>query len=163
MAALTAVWAWFRFDLRARARSLAVLGLLVALASAVVLTAVAGSRRGASAVDRLVDRTLPATVAALPNQRGFDWEAVEALPEVAAIARFPVSAFYVKGLPFDAVNFAYGDGAMIDIERPVVLEGRLPDPRRDDEAVITGNFEGTYGKGVGDTVTVQLLTPEQVD
>ena len=106
---------------------------------------------------------MPATVAALPNERGFDWEAVEELPNVAAIARFPVSQSYIKDLPPEAGNFAYGDGAMIDIERPVVLEGRLADPSRDDEAVITEAFEGTTGKGVGDTVTIQLLTPEQVD
>jgi hypothetical protein len=160
---MSAVWAWVRIDLRSRARSLVVLGLLVAVTAAVVLTAVAGARRGESAVDRLVDRTLPATVAALPNEQGFDWEAVEELPDVAAIARFPVSQYFIEGLPPEAGNFAYGDRAMIDIERPVVLEGRLADPSRDDEAVITHAFEGTSGKGVGDTVTIQLFTPEQVD
>jgi ABC-type lipoprotein release transport system permease subunit len=160
---MSAVWAWVRLDLRSRFRSLVVLGLLVALTTAVVLTAVAGARRGDTAVDRLTDRTLPATVAALPNERGFDWEAVERLPNVAAIARFPVSQYYLKGLPPEAGDFAYGDRAMIDIERPVVLQGRLADPSQDDEAVITEAFEGTTGLGVGDTVTIQLLTPEQVD
>jgi len=160
---MSAVCAWMRIDLRGRVRSLAVLGLLVALTTGVVLTALAGARRGETAVDRLVERTLPATVAALPNQQGFDWEAVEKLPNVAAIARFPVSQYFIKGLPPEAANFAYGDAAMVDIERPVVLEGRLADPARDDEAVITASFEGTFGKGVGDTVTIQLLAPEQVD
>jgi len=160
---LSAVWAWVRIDLRGRARSLVVLGLLVAASSGVVLTATAGARRGDTAVTRLLERTLPATVAALPNQQGFDWEAVERLPNVAAIARFPVSQYYLKGLPTEAANFAFGDGAMVDIERPVVLEGRLADPARDDEAVITKKFEGSFGKGVGDTVIIQLLTPEQVD
>lgn len=160
---MSAVWAWIRIDLRARARSLAVLALLVALTTGVVLTSVAGARRGSSAVDRLLARTQPATVAALPNQQGFDWEAVRQLPNVAAIARFPVSLYYINGIPSDAGNFAYGDRAMLDIERPVVLEGRLADPSRDDEAVITHAFEGTFGLGVGDTVTLQLLTPEQVD
>ena len=160
---MSAAWAWMRIDLRGRARSLAVLGLLVALTTGVVLTATAGARRGGTAVDRLLERTLPATVAALPNQQGFDWDAVEKLPNVAAIARFPVSQYFIKDLPPEAANFAYGDGAMIDIERPVVLEGRLADPSRDDEAVITAGFERTLGKGVGDTVTIQLLTPEQID
>jgi ABC-type lipoprotein release transport system permease subunit len=160
---MTAAWAWVRFDLRARARSLLVLALLVALTTGVVLTATAGARRGGSVVERLVDRTLPATLAALPNEPGFDWEAVEQLPNVAAIARFAVSQYFIEGLPAEAANFAYGDDAMIGVERPVVLEGRLADPARDDEAVVTHAFEGTFHRGVGDTVTVQLLTPEQVD
>ena len=46
---------WVRLDLRRRVRSLLVLALLVAVTTTVVLTAVAGSRRGASAVDRLLD------------------------------------------------------------------------------------------------------------
>ena len=96
---MSAVWLWIRLDLRSRKRSLLVMALLVALTTGVVLTAVAGARRGSTAVDRLLDRTMPATVAALPNERGFDWEAVEELPNVAAIARFPVSQWYIKDLP----------------------------------------------------------------
>jgi cell division protein FtsX len=160
---VSAAWAWVRLDLRGRARSLAVLAVLVALTTGVVLTAVAGARRGGTAVDRLLERTLPATVAALPNQRDFDWEAVAALPEVEAIGRFPVSQYYVDGIDQDAVNFAYDDATMIDLERPVVLEGRLTDPTRDDEVVITKAFERSFGKGVGDTVTIRLLAPAQVD
>lgn len=161
---MTAVAAWLRIDLRARAKSLVVLTILVAVTSGVVLTAVAGSRRGATTVDRLLERTLPATVAALPNQPGFDWGPVAGLPNVEAIGRFPVSGYQIDDLGYDeGSSFAFGDATMQDIERPVVLEGRLADPTRDDEAVITQAFEGTYGKGVGDTVRVQLFTPEQTD
>ena len=161
---MTAVVAWLRLDLRTRARSLVVLAVLVAVTTGVVLTAIAGARRGATAVDRLLDRTLPATVAALPNQPGFDWEPVRDLPDVEAIARFPVSTYRIDDLDRDeATSFAFGDEAMRDIERPVVLEGRLPDPSRDDEGVITKAFEGTYGKGVGDTILVRLYTPEDID
>lgn len=160
-----AVWAWTRHDLRTRARSLVVLSVLVALTTGVVLTATAGARRGGSAVDRLLDRTRPATVAVLPNEAGFDWEAVAALPGVESIGRFPLVSYAVEGLPDDqGAGFVWLDDAVMhEIERPVVLEGRLADVSRDDEAVITSAFEGTYGKGVGDTVTITLNTPEQVD
>src|SRR5262245_10831689 len=103
---MSAVWAWARVDLRQRARSLIVLALLVAVASGVVTTAVAGARRGSTAVERLSDRTLPATIAALPNQPGFDWDAVEALPGVEAVARFAVTSVPVEGI--DEVDFPYG-------------------------------------------------------
>jgi cell division protein FtsX len=142
-----------------------VLSVLVALTTGVVLTAVAGARRGGSAVDRLLDRTRPATVAVLPNQAGFDWDAVAALPGVEAIGRFPLAPYALEGVPPEAgAGFVFmDDEVMHDIERPVVLEGRLADTSRDDEAVITPLFEDTYGKGVGDTVTITLNTPEQVD
>lgn len=162
---MSAVWAWVRVDVRGRWRSLAVLALLVALTTAVVVTAVAGSRRGATVVDRLLERTLPATIAALPNEAGFDWNAVAQIPGVEALARFPVAAYEVEGFVSDEVaDFAYMDESIMrEVERPVVLDGRLTDPARDDEVVITRGFESTFDRGVGDTVTITLYSPEQVD
>ena len=82
---------WLRLESRRRWRSLLVLTLLVALATGTVLTATAGARRGETAFARLWDSTLPATVTVLPNQPGFDWAKVRALPEVEVLSEFPVN------------------------------------------------------------------------
>lgn len=160
---MTAVRAWLRSDLRGRARSLVVLALLIGVTTGVVLTATAGARRGNTAVPRLLERTLPATVAALPNEPGFDWDAVSALPNVEAVGRFAVAEFGLDGVPGENLGFPFGRGTMIDIERPVILEGRLADEDRVGEGVVSAAFEDSFGKGVGDTVTMRLFTPEQVD
>ena len=81
---------WLCLDLRRRWRSLLVLTLLVVLATGTVLAAIAGTRRGQTAFDRLWARTLPATATVLPNQPGFDWARVRALPEVTALSLFAV-------------------------------------------------------------------------
>ncbi len=140
------------------------LALLVAFASGTVMTAVAGARRGASALDRLLAPTLPAHIVVLPNEAGFDWDAIRALPEVEALTTFVVGVYEIEGGTEEAANFPPGDDAsMQTIERPVVLEGRLADPSRADEAVVTAAFVENYGKGVGDTVTFLLLAPDQAD
>jgi ABC-type lipoprotein release transport system permease subunit len=161
---MSGAMAWFRLDLRRRWRSLLVLALLIVLAAGTVLTSVAGARRGATAVDRLLAETLPAALAVLPNQPGFDWEPVRAMPGVEALATIVISGFKTDGRPVGS-NFIPPPGdadLMWSIERPVVLDGRLADPNRPDEAVVTQAFVDTYGKGVGDSVRFELFAPEQV-
>ncbi|MBB5788154.1 ABC transporter permease [Jiangella mangrovi] len=164
---MSAVAAWLRLDTRRRWRSLLVMALLVALAAGTVMTALSGARRGSTAVDRLVERTLPATLAVLPNQPGFDWDAVRALPEVESLTTFVLTGSYVVDeLPEGsfAAGFPPGDDEVFrTIERPVVLDGRLPDPTRADEVVVSRRFERTWGLGVGDGVTMRLFTPETQD
>ena len=156
---------WLRLDLRRRWRSLVVLALLVALSAGVVLTAVAGARRGDTAFGRLWARTLPGTVVVLPNQPGFDWSKVRALPEVTALGLFAV--YYgaaVEGM--DGVDLGFPPAnadAFRTVERPVVLAGRMANPGRADEAVVSPHFLTAHHKRVGDVLTVHLSTPAQAE
>ena len=157
---------WTRLEWRYRWRSLTALALLVALATATVLAAVAGAQRGQTALGRLWARTLPATVTVLPNQPGFDWARIRALPEVAALTTFAVSGFVIDGYPVATQNteFPPGDSQVLrTIERPVVLQGRVLDPRRVSEVDVTSLFPASYGKSVGDTLTLHLASPQQID
>lgn len=164
---MTAVWTWFRLDLRQRWRSLLVVALLVAFASGTVMTALAGARRGNSVVDRLLARTLPTTIVALPNEPGFDWAPVRDLPEVAALTGFAVTDYLIDELPpGDDVGtwFPSTDAEIFDtIERPVVLQGRVLDPTRQDEVVVSPRFLSHYAMQVGDKLTLHMFTPEQLD
>jgi FtsX-like permease family protein len=157
---------WLRLDSRRRWRSLLVLALLVALAAGTVLMATAGARRGQTAFDRLWNSTLPATVAVLPNQPGFDWARVKALPGVEVLSEFPVNGqpFVLTCCPGTSVGFApVGDEMARTIERPVLLSGHLFDPGRADELIVTPRFAARYHKGTGDRVTMRLASPKQVN
>jgi ABC-type lipoprotein release transport system permease subunit len=164
---MTAVWTWFRLDLSRRWRSLLVLALIVAFASGTVMTALAGARRGDTALNRLLARTLPADVVALPNEPGFDWDAVRAFPEVTALTGFAVTDYRIDGIPpGDSVGtwFPSTDTEVFEtIERPVILEGRLLDPTRVDEVVVTPQFLAYHEMHVGDSLTLHMFTPEQID
>jgi FtsX-like permease family len=156
---------WLRLEVRRRWRTLAVLTILIALATATVLVAVAGARRGQTVFTRLWTRTLPATATVLPNQPGFDWAKVRTLPEVTALTEFPVvSGIAVQGLPGVNVGFPPADSQFgRTIERPVILQGRMSNPSRVDEVVVSPHFLTSYGKRVGDTLTLHLPSPSQVN
>jgi hypothetical protein len=156
---------WLRLDACRRWRSLAVLALLIALATATILTSLAGARRGESAFNRLAARTLPATATVLPNQPGFDWARIAALPDVAALTKFPVAfGFEAQGFPAASSGFPVADDQMTrTIERPVILAGRLFNPHRADEVVVTPKFAAATGRHVGDSVTLELSSVRQAN
>ena len=156
---------WLRLEVRRRWRSLLVLALLVALATGTVLAAAAGARRGQTAFDRLWASTLPSTVTVLPNQPGFDWDKVRALPEVAAVSEFPVAfGFSLDCCPEASTGFPpIGTGLTQTMERPVLEAGRLFNPGRVDEILVSPQFAAANHKGVGATVTLHLATPQQMN
>ena len=156
---------WLRLDTRRRWRSLVVLALLVAVSTATVLTAVAGARRGQTAFDRLWARTLPATATVLPNQPGFDWAKVRKLPEVTTLTEFAVSYSFLVGCcpPVQGAFPPVDSQFTRTIERPVMLAGRLQNPSRVDEVLVTPKFAATYGKQVGDLLTVRLASVRQIN
>jgi len=167
MAGMSLLTLWLRREARARWRGLLACALLVAVTSATVLAAVAGAVRGATAVDRLLAVTRPATAEVVPNKPGFDWARIRSMPQVAALTTFPAySGLLTDATPGDDAPSPFipaDDEAMRDIEVPVVLAGRLPDPASPAEAVVTPAFMASTGRGVGATVTARLQTPGQAD
>jgi FtsX-like permease family len=162
MSGMPLLMLWLRREARLRWPALLACCLLVAIASATVLTATAGARRGASTVTRLLAVTRPATAEVVPNEPGFDWNRIRALPEVEALTTFPAYTGLPTDVAPDNTPFVPADTeAMRTIETPVVLAGRLADPARPDEAVVTPAFVRSTGRGVGDTVTARLTTPAQ--
>ncbi len=166
---MSIVWTWLRVDLRRRWRSLTVLALLVAVSSATVLAAVAGARRGDSVLQRLTTNGLPATAVVLPNQPGFDWDRVRAMPEVESLTtfllglQFPVVDDATGKDVSEAFGFPVGDRAWTTtIERPVISAGRAADPSRVDEVTASRQYMYRLHARLGDTLTVQLFTPQQV-
>jgi hypothetical protein len=162
---MAVVGAWMRIDLRRRWHSLAVLALLIAVASGTLLAAVAGARRGASAQQRLNDLTLPGTSVIYANTPGFPyWDRIRALPEIEAMTNFVVdNTMSSEGVPAEDTGFPYTDDEFgRTIEKAVVFSGRLFDPTRADEAVVTRRFVAHFHKGLGDTVVLILATPEEI-
>src|SRR4051794_14841905 len=160
---MAAVWAWTRLDLRRRWRSLVVLAALVAVSAATVMTALAGAHRGSTALDRLRAETLPVDAIVLPNQPGFDWSEIDKLPYVTQVTHFVLgSTPGVEKVGTGTLDFLHDDTVwMKAMERPVVLEGRMLDQNRPDEAVVTSDFATRFHLAVGDALVVHLPSPEQ--
>ena len=153
-------WTWLRWELRRRRLSLLGLVVLVACATAVVGSAMAGAGRAGSALPRLLEQTRPATLNILPNEPGWDWEPVADIPEVSDLATYLVtSTLLIDGRP----EMLWLTPDTFDgVEEPVLLDGRLPAPGAVDEVLVTANFPERFGKGVGDTLTLDLYRPGSV-
>jgi ABC-type lipoprotein release transport system permease subunit len=152
-----------RRDLMRRWRSALFFALLVALGAGTTLAALAGARRNATAFDRLLAPSRAADVMALPNEPGFDWDAVRALPEVEALAPFAVSGYTAQGFPGDGIAFpAVTDDMYTTVERGILTKGRYFDHSRPDEVMVSPGAK-KVGYDVGDHVKLRTAAPDQLD
>ncbi len=81
------------------------------------------------------------------------------------MTRFPVTFnFVVDGCPDASTDFPMMDPSYgTTIERPVIIAGRRADPSRADEVVVTPQFLAACHHRLGDTLTLDLATPKQID
>jgi hypothetical protein len=168
--------AWYRASavLRRRWRASLVLVALVGLAGGMVLTTVAGARRSSTAYERFRDETLAADLdvapAGDPEEIDIDLlrQQLAALPQVEALTQtaFPFivparSGFYpyLDFLAIVGLDPAFGS----TIDRPRLVEGRLPNPGRPDEIAVLDDYGREAGVGVDDEIDFESFAPEQLE
>ena len=161
---VTAPALWARADVRARWRSLVALALLAGITAGVALAALAGARRTDAALDRLRHETKAADAIVFASQSGVpaaDWDALREKPEVAEVAPWGLLFGELDHEPGEVI-FGSVDGKWGDVvNRSVVTEGRMYDPRASDEAVVDDEAARRQHIEVGDVVPFHSYSPEQ--
>ena len=157
------VWYWARRETAQRWRALVVLGLLGGLAGGVAFAALAGARRTDTVYDRWRAATRAPDAIVFATQVNIfpaDFSKVRKLPEVETAGEFVLPYVTIGQIP--GGSLAPGDDQLYrTVSRPLLTEGRLPDPKRADELLINHAAVHELGLGVGDTVTLSApVDPE---
>ena len=151
-----AIGIWVRSEVARRWRTRVALGVLAGLAGGLALAAVAGARRTSTAYERFREatgRSDAIVFATLIGVMDADYGPVRRLPEVEDAGEFTLAPIMLDGL--DAGQLAPNDDRLYrTINRPLLVAGRLPDPRRADELVVNRKAASELGLGVGDRVTM---------
>jgi hypothetical protein len=158
------VWLLVQCDLRRRWRPLLVVALLVGMAGAVVLTAAAGARRTESAYPRLLDAIEAHHASVEVSPEYFD--GIADLPQVEAVA--PASFMFVvapAGFRSDDLSTMapIDDRWNVVVDRPVLLDGRRPQPDRVDEVLVNEEAADRLGVQLGRVLTLASFTSEQME
>lgn len=157
-----AVWFWVRCDLRRRRVQLLMSVLLIGIAGAAVLTAAAGARRTASALERSARATNASDLIVGPDIPGTPpapWSRVDGLPEVASIAT--IKGVIVARAGGNELLDGYVDldaKLLHEIDRPRLLSGRLPDPNVEREIAVNETLSRLAGVSAGSRVDLRVFT-----
>lgn len=159
-----------RVELRSRWVSLVGLGLIVAVVTGVVLASAAGARRTASVLERFERSTNARDIAgiALTPEFTLDLDRTEVLREelaqidgVSTVSR-SFGYFVMPPGGQDLVLVGSPDGSYVDIDRPLIVAGRLPSQSGFDEVALNEMAAESLDLGVGDRLSVDSYTPETI-
>lgn len=154
--------------LRRRVAARIALVVLIGIAGGAVLAAAAGARRTEAAFPALVDRTETSDVVVLTD-RPLDLESVRAVDGVVAVRTalgLGLAAPGPDGLPdFDDNPGAQAspDGALIETDRFLLLEGRQPDPDEPTEVLINERAAENDDLRPGDSVDFSLFRFDELE
>jgi len=168
-----AAWYHARTAFRGRWRALLLLVLLVGLAGGTVLTAIAGARRSATAYDRFRDATLASDldIAFDGEPADLDPERLQALrdlPQLEAITQsafpfiVPAGSGFYPYLDFLAMA-PMDDVAATSIDRPRLLEGRLPASNDPGEVAVLDRYARDADLHLGDVIEFESFAPAQLE
>jgi hypothetical protein len=151
-----------RAQLRRSLRTMVLLGVLAGVTAGIVIGSVQLTRRTATAHERLEEATaVPDAMLQVVGGPGLIPQLL-ALPE---IDRSMVSATGVAAVGGNDKSFigllALPRDRPRDLFRPVVAEGRLPDPDRPDEMVVSEQVAELGGYHVGSILPLAFLTTEE--
>lgn len=164
-------------ELRRRWRASLLLAALLGLVGGVAIAAFAGARRTSSSFDRMIEAVEGWDVLVNPDagiDTALDLDAVGELPEVTALSRaagVPVFVPGSDGLPdFESpvISLAAMDSSSFrDHHRPLLRDGRLPEPTRADEVLLGPGLATELGVAASDEVELLFvpfsqLTEEQL-
>ena len=164
MSPLSAPLLWARADVRRRWRSLVVLGLLAGITAGLAMATFAGARRTDTALARLDKVTnAPDAIIFASQVQDFhpDWARLEARPEVAQLAVWDLFFCNIDGQEGGLLMASAGDGWLSSIDKPVVLAGRMFNPKSDDEIVVNDELASAEGVRIGDVLHVQSYALDQ--
>jgi hypothetical protein len=161
----------FRAELRSRWRAWLALILLAAVAGGLLVAMAAASRRTATAYARFLAATnaADAYVASgyFAGDESLELDRIARVPQVAASQRRLLLAYVARsrsGRPLYPLGPGSlevqvpTDGRLNTIDRPKLLEGRLPDPSRPNEAVADTKSIRYLGLRLGDAATMRFIS-----
>lgn len=157
---------WAGRDLRQRWLSLALLGVIAGLSAALAMSSIAGARRADTAFDRLSTQTRAADAIVFSSQveGGIytkEWAELARLPYVKAVA--PWNLVFGAAGDEDVLLFMPSDGRWFNtVDQPVVLEGRMWDPKAPGELLISEIGAKEFGLHVGDRVPFRTFTQNKI-
>ncbi len=154
-----------RAEVRRRRGSLLGLALLIALVGTAVLGSAAGARRSASALERFQDATDSRDGRAFAFVLGED-VGEDLVAEIAAldgVAEVGGSVIYATDASFDvdtSIVAPTDDIQFQRLDRPLLVDGRLPDPRAADEVVLSELAVDHLDLHTGDRLQVNTFSDE---
>lgn len=152
-----------RAELRRRWGSLLVVALVVAITGGVTLAALAGARRTASSFERF--KTTSRNHDVLLFAEGITRAEVgrlRRLPGVAGVGYARQLAMTRPDGDFLAVGGAMDDSVFRDVDRPKIVDGRMPRPSHPEEVILPEPLARATHLRVGDTIPVQGYLPRQI-
>jgi hypothetical protein len=165
-------WYWLRVNFKRRRTNFLIVTLIIGLLGGIAIGSLAAARRTESSFQVFLKHTNPSDIGLLlyaPNETA----ALSRLPFVKHVETMSYNVFALPagkaGAPRQLPAFESGDvvpigslnGEYFNQDKVAVIQGRMADPHRADEFVLTAAAERLLGWHVGKTVPMYFYTTAQ--